>query len=118
MSYPIPVFLPGTVDSRSKKEQIIDYLRAFPMSTTVQIGAALEMTVQYVGMVLVRMHNDGTVTREKKPGQRCILWDAVADNDDGPMAIKRPVVADWTPHLVRDPLVASFFGPAPAQVAA
>lgn len=118
MTYAIPEFVHPITDTRTNKEKIFEYLQTFPMSTSVDIGAALEMTVQYVGMILVRMHNDGLVVREKKPGQRRVMWDAVGEEDCRLLAPKRPIVATWKPHHERHWLDVALFGMAPAQVAA
>jgi hypothetical protein len=118
MTYSTPQFVYPVTDNRTSKEKIIEYLKAFPMSTTVDIGASLDMSVQYVGMILVRLHNAGLVVREKVPGQRRIMWDAVGEDDDRLCKPSRETVSTWKPIAARCPLVAALFGPAPAQVAA
>jgi hypothetical protein len=116
MTYEVPKFVYPITDHRTSKEKIFEYLQAFPMSTTVDIGRSLDMSVQYVGMILVRLHNSGMVVREKIPGQRRILWDAVGENDDRLCKPSRATVTEWKPDYARCPLVAALFGP--AQVAA
>jgi hypothetical protein len=118
MTYETPIFVYPITDHRTSKEKIFEYLQAFPMSTTVDIGAALDMSVQYVGMILVRLHNAGMVVREKVPGQRRIMWDAVGENDDRLCKPSRETVSTWKPIVTRCELVAALFGPAPAQVGA
>lgn len=118
MTYAIPKFVYPITDHRTSKEKIFDYLQHFPMSTTVDIGASLDMSVQYVGMILVRLHNAGMVVREKVPGQRRIMWDAVGEDDDRLCKPSRETVTEWKATATRHWLDVALFGPAPAQAAA
>lgn len=98
-------------DGSSQREDILEFLREHPQSTSHDLRDEFGIEVGCIGTYLNRLKTAGLAFNERNPGELLARWSAV-DEDDLPDAKPVQIVRQqWVPEFVRDPfaLVPEFF---------
>lgn len=112
MSYVIPI-LPN--DNLSNIRQVELHIESHPNCTARDIADAIGFSTNAVSVNLCRLRAEGRIKRVQIEGDKRVRWavgvdDAFEVKEPSEGRPNRRMVSEWTPHMVRDPLVAYLFG--------
>lgn len=93
--------------------EVQQFLEENEPCTIRTIAEVLSINTNSVRTILVRLHQKGIVRRCNNAPMKGAHWEMGCDEnlvfDEEPP--KRERITSWEPHMVRDPLVAAFYGP-------